>query len=263
MANVLDDFSLISVDQYGSYASATMAGSAAVGYSIADVADLCVKFGTENDTTTVANAFGLAADVSVTAVENLGLDFSFVYANTTAAVMGLGVTAGYDVAVDTLTLTPYAGFDMDLNASTWEAGGGVKVAWDSEMGGVVRDDNSAWKGFFGGQTWVDAGADVAVKYTSAGVMDLLVTAAYLPVEKMNSALLFEMTDVLGTSTMGLGAYADYKEAGLFKAFGWVKYTTAADFLVGAEYLGIDNTTIGVKYTNSDNAVAVYCTVAAW
>ena len=106
---------------------------------------------------------------------------------------------------------------------------------------------------------IGSGADVAVKYSSTGAVDLAVTAGYLPVENLTSIALFQMQDVAGAGTMAMGAYADYTVPSVVKGYGWFKTTTATDFLIGAEYIGIANTEIGAKYASADNAITAYCT----
>ena len=189
------------------------------------------------------------------AVENLGFDASFVYG--TDGTMGVGATVGYDVAVSEMTVTPYAGIDFDIAATTFEVGGGLKVDWESDADGIKK--GSSTKGFLDDKYMIASGADVAVKY-AGGNVDLAVTAALLPVENLTSIALFEMDDL---STMGFGAYVDYTVPETVKGYGWFKYTTAVDFLVGAEYIGIDNTALGVKYVYADNAITAYAKVSAW
>ena len=267
MANVLDDYTLIGLDYYGVYPQFSAGGTAAVGGAIAGVGTFEIKAATASATAIANNDLGVAVDFSLTAVEGVGLDLSFVYGSE--GTMGVGATAGYDVALDGMTVTPYGAVDVDLAASTFEAGGGLKVDWESDKDGIVDDSVDAWKGFFGGsQVLVSSGLDIAVKYGTQ--LDLAVTGAYFPVDKLNSAILVEMTDVLGTSTMGIGAYADYKGIENIKLFGWFKYTTALDLELGAEYLAFANTTIGVAYTNYQASgtdtlgdASVYFKVAAW
>jgi len=255
MASVLDEFSLIGLSYKGSYPSFAAAGTMAVGFKVPDVVGVTVKVGTENNTATVANEMGAAIDVSLLAVEDLGVDASFVFA--TDGTLGLGATVSYGIALDSMTLTPYGGIDFDVEASSYEVGGGLKVNWDSAKGGMYK--GSSTKGFLDAKYMIGTGADVAVKFDGTNV-DLAVTAAMLPVENLTSIALFEMDDL---STMGMGAYVDYTVPKTVKGYGWFKYTTAADFLVGAEYLGISNTKIGAKYAYATNAITAYCTVSAW
>ena len=144
MANVVDDYSLISGWSYkGAYPEFADAGSLSLGYTLTDLASFAVKMGTSSATADPNNDFGAAVDVSLLAVDNLGVDASFVFG--TDDTLGLGATVGYDVALSDMTLTPYFGVDFDVTASTYEIGGGANLGWTNESAGIRKSSNT--KGF--------------------------------------------------------------------------------------------------------------------
>ncbi len=259
VANVVDDFTLTGMELKGNYVSFSTDASLEAGYSVENVMDIAVEFGVVNGTFDTAG-YALDAAVSVTAVPGLGLDANFVTAFggvLDGSDSGFAVKVGYDVAVAEMTLTPFVAFDGILGTEFgFDIGGGATLGWDSDKGGKVAKSGSNPLSRFFGTTdqWVDAGLTLGGEYSSATEdVNVMLSAAYAPVENLTSIVLVEAGSLLNTAVIGVGTYVDYTVGDIVPHVGF-KYTEAATSLdAGVSYSGIDHTKIYANYISDDLA----------